>query len=52
MPRIPRDGDELNSAITEAVTTVDSSMLGRIRSEFGYRLDFCGMTNGARIEHL
>ena len=52
VPHIPRDVDELKARITEAVSTIDNAMLGRIRQELDYRLDVCRVTNGAHIEHL
>ena len=52
MPPIPRDMDELKARITEAVTTIDNVMLGRVWQELDYRLDVCRVTNGAHIKHL
>ena len=52
VPPIPRDVDELKARITEAVSTIDNAMLGRVWQELDYRLDVCRVTNGAHIEHL
>ena len=52
VPPIPRDVDELKARITEAVSTVDSAMMGRVGQKLDYRLDVCRVTNGAHIEHL
>ena len=50
--RIEWDLSEPNIQITEAVTTIDNSMLGRIWQELDFRLDVCRVTIGAHIEHL
>ena len=52
MPPIPGDVDELKARITEAFSTIDNAMLGRIGQELDYNLDVCRVTNGAHIEHL
>ncbi len=45
-------GYEEPTRITVYVVTIDSTILGRVRQEFGYRLDVCRETVGAHIELL
>ena len=38
--------------MTEAVSTIDNTMLKRVWQELDYRLDVFRVTNGVHIEHL
>ena len=49
---LPRDMEDLQTRITEALATIDNAMLGRVWQEMDYRLDVCRVTRGAHIEHL
>ena len=52
VPPLPRDMEDLQTRITEALATIDNAMLGRVWQEMDYRLDVCRVTRGAHIEHL
>ena len=52
MPLLSKDMDELKAQITEAVATIDNTMLEHIWQELDYWLDVCHVTNSAHIEYL
>ena len=45
-----RDIDDLKQRISNAITTIDETMLQRTWQEIEYRLDVLHATNGAHIE--
>jgi hypothetical protein len=49
---MPRDLQQLQQRIVEAVAAIDHQMLQRVWQELDYRIDFCRVTKGGHIEHL
>jgi len=49
---MPRDLPQLRQRIVEAVAAIDCQMLQRMSRELDYRIDICGVTKDAHIEHL
>jgi hypothetical protein len=52
VPLVPVSLDNVKLLITTATAGVDEDMLTRVWQEFDYRIDICGVTKGAHIEHL
>ena len=52
VPPLPASIPELKVRIRTAVETITADMLQTIWNELEYRIDVCGITKGANIEHL
>jgi hypothetical protein len=52
VPPLPMSLKEVRDRITHALQTITADMLHRVWDEFGYRVDVCGVTQGAHIEGL
>jgi len=49
---LPCDLADLKAQIIAAAKNIDALMLTRVWQELEYRIDVCGVTRGAHIEHL
>jgi hypothetical protein len=52
VPPLPQDLQQLRQRIRDTVDSIDQDMLARAWQELDYRVDVCGVTGGAHIEHL
>jgi len=52
VPPLPTSIPELKVRIRTAIKTITADMLQTVWTEFDYRVDVCGITKGAHIEHL
>ena len=52
VPPLPANLEELKQIITTALHTPTQDMLQRVWEGLEYRIDVCGVSGGAHIEHL
>ena len=52
VPPLPASIEKMEQRITAALETVTKDMLQRVWHELEYRLNGCGVTGGAHIDHL
>jgi hypothetical protein len=52
IPPLPTSIPELKVRIRTAIETMAADMLQTVSNELDYRVDVCGITKGAHIEHL
>ena len=52
VPPLPASIPELKVRIRTAIATITTDMLQTVWNELDYRVDVCGITKGAHIEHL
>jgi hypothetical protein len=52
VPPLPASIPELRVRNRTAIETITTDMLQTVWNELDYRVDVCGITNGAHIEHL
>ena len=52
VPPLPASIPEMKVRIRTAIETITADILQTVWNEFDYRIDVCGITKGAHIEHL
>jgi len=52
VPPLPASIPELKVRIRTAIETITADILQTVWNKLGYRVDVCGITKSARIDHL